>query len=63
MRALTASVAMALVLWLLLGWPLLDYPEAVFGRVWRTGLLVVTGLVSYSLFWFLLGGRLREVRH
>ncbi len=62
-RALAASVAMALVLWLLLDWPLLDYPADVFGRVWRTGLLVCAGLVSYSLFWFLLGGRLREVRH
>jgi hypothetical protein len=51
------------VLWLLLGWPLLDYPDALLGRAWRTGFLVVSGLVSYSLFWLALGGRLREVRY
>jgi len=63
LRALLASLAMAAVLWLLLGWPLLDYPDALLGRAWRTGFLVVSGLVSYSLFWLALGGRLREVRY
>jgi hypothetical protein len=41
---------------------LLDYPADVLGRIWRTSFLVVSGLVSYGLFWLLLGGRLREVR-
>jgi putative peptidoglycan lipid II flippase len=63
LRSLLASLAMAAVLWLLLGWPLLDYPDALLGRAWRTGFLVVSGLVSYSLFWLALGGRLREVRY
>jgi putative peptidoglycan lipid II flippase len=63
LRALAASLGMAVILLLLLGWPLLDNPADVMGRLWRTGFLVVSGLVSYGVFWLLLGGRLREVRN
>lgn len=61
LRALVASLVMAVSLLLIIQLDWMTLPTDILGRVWRVALLVVDGLLVYALVWGLIGGRLRQL--
>lgn len=61
LRALMASVVMALALLGLMSLDWMTMPTDIAGRVWRLSLLVTEGLCVFALCWWLVGGRPRHL--
>ena len=63
LRALVASAVMAALLWAMTRSAELAMPDDILGRAEVVALLVVAGLVSYSLTLLLVGVRPKDIKH